>query len=204
MTTKTAGAWHSVALIGCGPFLAVLLGSCAASHLRIYMDSVPPGSLRLAQVTALGKREEILQMKPVYDALVSSGIADADIVDASVVLARIYCCGGITKSFSAEEANAIMMYVKKDVAVGLGDVVEVEVGHEPRDGGAGEVNRVTRVIESYDTFISDRARCWWDPKNENLWLRLLYCDWMPNEGWVKQGGLSPTWYKPRSSGSPGQ
>ncbi|WP_199385460.1 hypothetical protein [Geomesophilobacter sediminis] len=145
----------------------------------------------------LGKRAEIVQAKPLYDAILADGIRDSEIVDGSVVMARIFCCGGMTDNLSSEKVNSLILYVPKEVTVGRGDIVEVRVGRPPEKGDAGKVHLVTRVVQKYG---GNEERCWWDPKDDRLWLRVIYCDWMPNEGWIKQGGTNPAWYKLESSG----
>lgn len=168
-----------------------ILASCPGG-LRIHSDFVPTGSFRLAQVTSIAKRDEITQISELYEAIKSSGVDDSEIVDGSVVLARIYCCGGITENTSSEVVNARMLFVPKELQVGLGDVVEVRVGNPPEDSERGQLNTVTRIVQKYE---SEAQNCWWDPKDDRLWLRVLYCDWLPEEGWVKQGGNYPAWYK---------
>jgi hypothetical protein len=182
------------------PFISLVfvLAACSTPSLRIQSDFVPAKSLRLAQVTAIGTRDVIIQAKPTYDAVISAGIPDSEIVDGSVALARIYCCGGVTRELSSEELNARMVYIPRGLNVAPGDIVEVKVGNPPENGRPGSLNIVTRVVQKYG---SDDANCWWDPKNDRLWLRVLYCSWMPSEGWVKQGGIDPAWFKPPTSDS---
>jgi hypothetical protein len=173
-------------------FLALLAVTGCSNNLRIHSDFVPAGSLRLAQVMVLGKRAEIVQARPLFDAILASGIPDSEIVDGSVVMARIFCCGGLTDNLSSEKVNSLILYVPKEVTVARGDIVEVRVGRPPEKGDAGKVHLVTRVVQKYG---GNEERCWWDPKDDRLWLRVLYCDWMPHEGWIKQGGTNPAWYK---------
>lgn len=183
-------------LVG-GVTLSFILASCA-SHLRIQSDELTAGSLRLAQVMQFASRNEIREIKVLYDVIQASGVNDSDIVDGSVALARIYCCGGLTENISFEKADAMMLYVPKGVIVTPGDIVEVRVGRPPEMGDAGLLNIVTRVVERVR---ADGAACWWDPKNDrNMWLRVLYCEWMPQEGWIKQDGASPAWFKPPAAG----
>jgi hypothetical protein len=174
-------------------FSSLLMSGCS-STLKIHSDFIPAGSLRLAQVVAIGKRADIVtQFKETYDAMIASGIKDSDIVDGSVVVARIYCCGGITAKSSTERVNDLWLYVPQGLDVALGDIVEVRSGRSPKDGDAGVSNTVTRIAEKHGTADS---KCWWDPKNDRLWARILYCSWMPDEGWVKYEGFYQTWYKP--------
>ena len=190
---------RNLLFIGCTISFSFILTSCSTA-LRIESNFVPAGSLRLAQVMAFAKRIEVVQSKVTYDAIIASGIADSEIVDGSVVVARIYCCGGMTENFSSEKGNAIVLYVPKVLNVALGDIVEIRDGRPPEKGDAGLLNIVMRVVQRYEAGKgAAKGDCWWDPKDDRLWLRVLYCDWMPREGWVKQEGLHPAWYKPQSS-----
>jgi hypothetical protein len=128
-----------------------------------------------------------------YKSIIAAGIVDSDVVDGSVVVVRIYCCGGMSSELSAEYADRRFLYVPKAIRVGLGDFVESKVGRSPERGDSGLLNTVTRVVAKQG---DNPESCWWDPKNPKLWLRVPYCEWMPKEGWVKQGGMSPAWYKP--------
>ena len=100
-------------LIGCTISLSFILASCA-TPLRIQSDSVPVSSLRLAQVIELGKRIQIVQYKSLYDAIIASGIADSEIVDGSVVVARIYCCGGMTENPALKKPMLECCMFRKD------------------------------------------------------------------------------------------
>jgi hypothetical protein len=172
--------------------LLPVLAGCS-KPLRIQSDFVPPGSLRVAQVTMFAQREDILKSEALYKSIIAAGVADSDLVDGSVVVARIYCCGGISKELSSEVSNSLVLYVPKEIKVGLGDFVEVKVGRPPKNGDKGSLNTVTRVVAKYK---EKPETCWWDPKDDRLWLRVIYCDWMGKEGWHKQGGVNPAWFKP--------
>lgn len=172
--------------------LLTLVVACTTAPLRIQFDNVPAGSFRVAQVIAIAQREDILKLEA-YKGIIATGVADSDLVDGSVVMARIYCCGGLTNETSAEYVHSRMLYVPKGLEVGLGDFVEVKVGRPPERGDAGLLNTVTRVVARPG---EQPEVCWWDPRDDSLWHRIPYCEWMPREGWVKQGGLSPAWYRP--------
>jgi hypothetical protein len=55
------------------------------------------------------------------------------------------------------------------------------------NGDLGRANVVTRVVQRRD--VQD-GECRWIPPDPRLWGRVLYCDWMPQEGWVEQTGLA--------------
>lgn len=177
----------------CLIILCCALLSACTSTLKIHTDFLPAGSLRLAQVVTIIKRAELItsKSKPTYDAIIASGIKDSDIVDGSVVIARVFCCGGVSA-----KADATVLFVPKGLSVSLLDVVEVRSGRSPKGGDTGLLNTVTRVIQRNE---EKDAHCWWDPKDDRLWLRVLYCDWMPKEGWIKKTGFYQGWYKPAVS-----
>lgn len=172
--------------------LVFFVAGCSTPPSRIHSDDVPVGSLRVAEVVVIAQRSQILGLE-VHKAIIAAGVSDADLVDGSVVGARIYCCGGPTKEASAEHANRRVLYVPTGLKVRVGDFVEVKVGRPPEKGDGGRLNTVTRVVAKSG---DQPERCWWDPRNDKLWLRTPYCEWMQNEGWVKQGGVSPAWFKP--------
>ena len=173
----------------------MLSAACASGTVidKYQSDYVPAGSLRLGQVIKIATGEEVLENKQLHNLVSTSGVSDAEINQGSVVLARVFCCGGLTRNTSSEVANARVAYVPQGMRVGLEDIVEIRVGHEAAGGTGPAMNRVTRVVQKSG---QDDGSCWWDPKDDRLWLRILYCKWMPNEGWVKQGGVSPAWFKP--------
>ena len=170
----------------------VMLTACSSPPLRIQSGDVPAASLRVAQVIAVANRQDIVNTEA-YKAIIAAGVADADIQDGSVVMMRIYCCGGMSQELSSEFVHRKMAYVPKGMKLEPGDFVEIKVGRPPERGDGGRLNTVIRVV---GTRTDSRESCWWEPKNDKLWLRVPYCDWMPAEGWVKQGGLNPAWFKP--------
>ena len=168
--------------VGC-----VLLTSCATT-LRIQTDFLPEGSLRLAEVTYVATQKEIVQSKDLYDALVSSGIKDSEIKDGSVALARVFCCGN---PMAGEQER--MLYAPQQIGVMKGDIVEVKSGRSPVKGDSGRLNTVMRVRQKGG---EGATSCNWIPPDPSLWARILYCDWMPSEGWIEQGGMNKAWFKP--------
>lgn len=177
----------------------LLISGCSPGLLRSHTGYVPENALRLAQVIQIIDRAVLLhdKSKETYEAIIASGIKDSDITDGSFVAARVYCCGGITIELSSEVANSLVVFVPKSLNVSLGDIIEIKSGRSPEKGDAGQVNTMTRVVQKYKEI--DYNKCWWDPKNDRLWLRVLYCDWMPGDGWIKQTGTYPAWYKPAAA-----
>lgn len=171
--------------IGC-----ILLSSCA-STLRIQTDFLPEGSLRMAQVTHIGTQKQVVEFKPLYDALLASGIKDSEIKDGTVAWARVFCCGN-----PLEAEQEIMLYVPPQLGVSQGDIVEVKSGRPPVKGDSGRLNTVMRIRQEFGKGV---ASCNWIPPDPRLWARVIYCDWMPSEGWVEQGGINSAWFKPAGS-----
>jgi len=158
---------------------------------RIQSDFVPAGSLRLAQVIYISSRQETIGEKRLLDILIACGVEEASIRDGSIVMARIYCCGG-----SNEVETARMLYAPPEIRVDLGDVVEVLVGHPANGADPGRLNTVTRIRQKR---ADPDGACRWDPPDEGKWTRVLYADWMPQEGWIRESGpIFPAWYKPPS------
>jgi hypothetical protein len=155
--------------------------------LRVYPDDVQPGALRLVQVMAVGARTDIVGVKEWDEALLAAGIRDEEIVDGSMAVGRIFCCGG-----TAERPTRQAFYVPPGTTVALGDVVELRAGREPAPGARPQVNVATRVVQKE----GQGGTCRWEPQDPKLWMRVLYCDWMPAEGWVElKTTLQHTWMK---------
>lgn len=179
--------------------LLLLLSACGTTPKgntqAIHSDFVPAGSLRVAQVFYVATRAEFVSGgdPTAYNAVRASGIADEDLVDGTIVAARIYCCGGPTRESSSEYANRRVLYVPKHLKLQSGDFVEFKVGRPSVNDDGGRPNTVIRVVAKQG---DQPERCWWDPRNDRLWGRVVYCDWMSAAGWVKQGGISPAWHKP--------
>ena len=82
----------------------------------------------------------------------------------------------------------------KDLAVALGDSVEIWSDRSVKAGAPPDAspNWVTRVLQ---TAASPTRTCSWQPDNPYLWMRVVYCDWMPEQGWSRQAGSHPFWVK---------
>ena len=169
--------------------LLPFLGGCAPRGSRFHDLSVPPGSLRLAQVTQFVPRAKVLEAEFVVRSLQASGVSVADIDDESIAGGRVECCGG-----SNEQDTARFFYVPKSIKVQVGDVVEIRSGCAGDLGNpCGPVNMLTRVREKQNDFGS---QCRWDPPGPDLRERILYCNWMRQEGWtLEKDGLSKYWVK---------
>jgi len=176
-------------------FLAVAVFSCAvmiwlcscAKQSKIYPPiSDDNGVLRLGEVMGIASKKEIMSLGVHYQNLLATGISESDLRDGSMVEARVYCCGG-----NIEQSSAPWVYVPPGVEVALGDIIEIKMGRFPDQQNTGRVNTVIRVRQHG---MSSGA-CRWVPDNPALWMRVIYCDWMKEEGWVERGGLYNTWLK---------
>jgi hypothetical protein len=164
---------------------------CSAGTSKLYPPSKDQaGTLRLAQVMQTATREEILKLTEQRQHLLDSGLKDSDFQDGSLAMGRVYCCHP-----STDEGTAIWFYVPPDSPVKPGDIVVVRMGRESTKKDPGTVNKLIEVRQKQD---ATESHCSWDPPNDRLWRRILYCDWMPAEGWVLKKGSHNTWLKPAS------
>lgn len=182
-------SFRSVALNCCFTVLMLLAAGCASSSPpRIVSDHVPAGSLRLTQVVYLATRQDIGQ-DPVFIRTINEcGLRESDIDDGSFGFGEVFCCNGPNA-----ETSATAFYVPRGMVVKLNDYAVVQIGYPAKNGQAGQVNKVVQVRGNA---ADPNCAVHWIPPQENLWRRILYADWMPAEGWIYQGGLWKTWYKP--------
>jgi hypothetical protein len=173
-------------------FMMICLLACAVSSAgtsKLYPPSKDQaGALRLAQVMTTATREEILRLTTQREHLLASGLQDSDFKDGSLAMGRVYCCHP-----STDEGTAIWFYVPFDAPVQPGDIVVVRMGHEAtKKDPSSNVNTLVEVREKKD---APNSHCSWDPPKDFLWRRVLYCDWMPAEGWTLKKGFWNTWLK---------
>jgi hypothetical protein len=83
-------------------------------------------------------------------------------------------------------------YVPPDKPVNPGDIVEIRMGRASNKKEPGKVNVLVKIRQKKD---APESHCSWDPPNESLWRRVIYCDWMPKEGWTLTKGAYNTWLK---------
>lgn len=153
------------------------------------------GALRLAKITHIGTREEILKLGDHLQHLLDSGLKDSDLQDGSVDVGIVYCCHQ-----STEDGTAMWFYVPPNIPVQLGDIAVIRMGRKGDKKDPGQVNTLVEVREKKD---APDSQCSWEPKDNSMWMRVLYCKWMPAEGWTRDNGLYKTWLK-RASGAPVQ
>ncbi len=171
-------------------FIMICL-ACAVSNAgtsKLYPPAKDEtGALRLAQVMQTATREEILKLTVQRQHLLASGLQDSDFQDGSLAMGRVYCCHP-----STDEGTAVWFYVPPDAPVQLGDIVVIRMGRESTKKDSGKVNVLIEVRQKKD---APNPQCSWDPPNDRLWRRLLYCGWMPAEGWTLKTGGHKTWLK---------
>ena len=171
-------------LVPVGVIAACVLSACSTSAGRLG----EPGTLHAAQVVEVLNRADILASRGIHQSLNNSGVSDSAIADGSVVIVRTLCCG------PPSTANPHGVLNPQRLTVSVGDVVEFAIP------GGSSVNTLTRVLQKADDTTNE---CWWEPRNDLLWRRVMFCSWMPQQGWVQQTGerLVIGWYKP-SAGAP--
>ncbi len=177
---------HRIAIANRGPRLLVaalispLLLSCT-SYLFIQPVDVPDDSLRLVQVVSLATRDEILANRTeIYEPLLASGIADSDIVDGSLGAGITFCCG---EHYGKATRN--FFFIPESMQIGIGDIVEIKSGRLRTRESPGLVNRATQIRQKAD---DTAGSCRWDPPEQDL-NKVLYCDWMPGDGWTRADGV---------------
>jgi hypothetical protein len=175
--------------------LLLFLTACVGTS-RLHRQHVPEGSVRLAEVVSLATRNEIDENEYIYEALRNADIPDSEIIDGSIGMGRVFCCGG-----KNELETAIWFYIPKALDVEISDIVEVWSGREVKraEQKPPHPNTVTRVVEK-PTYGS--RLCRWVPEDPRLWVRVLYCDGLEAEGWTQQGGLYPVWIKSTGTSKP--
>lgn len=177
---------------------ASLLAGCSAG-LKIYPSDVPPGALRLGEVSSLASKSDIRAMRDTYAALLATGLKEGDIRDGSLGSARVFCCGGPN-----EQDADVFFVLPEGLKPKLGDIVEIRAGSRPKDGRPGKPNAATRIVQKR----GEEGACRWASEERFVqWNQVLYCDWMPAGRWTspRDGNGFKVWYKldrpPQASGS---
>ena len=158
-----------------------------ASYSRLYPSGAPDNSLRVVQVVELRTASDVRKEPSIYEPLAAAGIRDAEIRDWSVGSGTVHCCGWTTM------ISDQFFYVPVGMRVELGDIVVIRCGSQPKDGKSS-VNTVVRVVQKKN---DSAGSCRWEPEAKGS-MQILYCDWMPEQGWVKYkaGTFEETWVKP--------
>ena len=180
--------------------LALLLASLpthakngAPSRLFPYYEE-DTGVLLLGQAMHVGTRQEIVDSGTHYQFLLGTGIPDQDVTDGRMIVVQLYCCGG-----RISEDQAVWVYVPPVISVEPDDLVEIRMGRVPKGDDPGAVNVVAAVRQKA---ADAPGRCRWDPDNPSLWMRVVYCDGMEQQGWVQRGKWRKLWYRPAGAPEP--
>lgn len=152
------------------------------------------GVLLLGQAMHVGSREEIVGSGSHYQFLLSTGIPDQDITDGRMIVVQLYCCGG---KISMDQA--IWVYVPPAIIVATEDIVEIRMGRVPAAEDPGVVNTVVTVRQKA---VNGGGPCRWEPDNPSLWMRVLHCDGIEQQGWVQRGKWRKLWYRPAGAPEP--
>lgn len=165
----------------------------APSRLFPYYEE-DAGVLLLGQAVHVGSRTEIVDSAEHYRFLLDTGIPDADLTDGRLIVVQLYCCGG-----RISEDQAIWAFVPPGIAVERGNVVEIRMGRVPDPGSPGVVNTVIAVRQQV---AEGGGPCRWEPDNPSLWMRVLHCDGMEQQGWVQRSKWRKLWYRPAGAPEP--
>jgi hypothetical protein len=169
-------------------FIAILFVGCATPS-RFHAANIPPDSIVLTQIRVFATRDEILGIPSLVETLKLSGIQQSQIKDGIVADGRIFCCGGPN-----EDDYSLWFYVPEEADVSVGDIVEIKMGALVLKGDPMRAPPNT-FIKIRSKFEDVGEECRWMPDNPRLWARVLYCDWMEEEGWMQQSGLFNVWVK---------
>ena len=178
---------------------ALILSGCVSTPVIYPHTEDHIGILRVTEIMFLKNGKELPEIY--RQALRDSGISDDDILLGYIGVGRVYCCGG-----DNETDNIIMVFVPHDMGVEVGDIVEVKMGKASENNFPGMVNMATKIREKIAGnepprigYAGDRSNrpCRWVPEKPHLWMRILYCDWMEEEGWIEYKWLWKTWMKPQ-------
>jgi hypothetical protein len=169
--------------------VSLLLSGCGTASNWITSSGPPHKAHQVTEVTHLASRKEVVSSPRIYKAILAAGVSDQDIQNGSVIVGRVFCCGG-----AIENDLPAVVYVPSGHQVELGDVVEFRVGKEPDGDGAAVLNTLVKVRHKKGM---ESGVCQWLPdKPPGLWMRVIYCDWMAHEGWQQRSSYNPEWYKP--------
>ncbi len=200
------GCWRAaVRPIACVFLFGTLVGCTSPPNVSsdktsmLHARYVPDGSLRVGEVVYIATRKEILKNPLVYDTLtIAAGVPDKDIRDGNIVTIRFFCCGGPDEFARAE----LWVYVPEGEKAEMGDIIEVWSGRMMVEGEVPSApNTMTRRVQQAN---APSHHCRWMPDNPRLWLRVIYCDWMPEEDWILQERSfgHNVWIKPIAASSP--
>jgi hypothetical protein len=153
------------------------------------------GVLRAAAVMDVSTANDFKEYKELHDTYAAAGVDESQMVDGAAVIARRQCCRP-----DLQNSGVSVLYNAQRLQIKVGDFVEFRIGGFNTKDHSNELNVVTRVLQHGEP--SD-GQCWWEPRDPSLWRRVVYCEWMQKEGWVREDSMGdPGWYKPVAPQSP--
>lgn len=165
----------------------------APSRLFPYYEE-DTGVMLLGQAMHVGSRQEIVDSGDHYRFLLSTGIPEQDIADGRMIVVQLYCCGG---KISMDQA--IWAYVPPAISVATEDIVAIRMGRVPAAEDPGVVNTVVAVRQKA---VDGGGPCRWEPDNPSLWMRVVHCDGIDQQGWLQRGKWRKLWYRPAGAPEP--
>jgi hypothetical protein len=171
--------------------LRLLLGVLAItlSSVALCKDKIKEGTHRVVMVVNTPDVHEIRDLVD-GDKMAASGITEDSLRDGSFAVGVVYCCN--QKIMQNEK---VVFYVPDEMSVEFGDVVEVWIGR-PANKKKKDDGIYHRAIAIRGSLEKEIGECRWNSEDERMWMNILVCDWMEEEGWVYQRGLNKSWFKP--------
>jgi hypothetical protein len=192
-TRGSFGVRAVVATIRWGSVLIVALGVNACGTAPTKAEDY--GVLRAAGVVVVASANDFKEHKVLHDTYAAAGVAESEMVDGASIGARRQCCRP-----DMQNSGPVTLYNAQHLKIEVGDFVEFRVGGETTKDHKNELNVITRVLQHGEPADGE---CWWDPRNPNLWRRVVHCEWMQKQGWIWEDTIGdPGWYKPAAAQSP--
>jgi hypothetical protein len=165
------------------------------SGTAVAKDKIKEGTHRMVMVVNVPPLDEILKSVDRVK-LAASGVDEATLRDGSIAVGTVYCCN---QKIARDEK--IVFYVPKDMSVEFADMVEVRIGR-PRKSKKDDAGLYSRAVSIRGNLEKETGECSWNTEDTRMWMNILICDWMEEEGWTYQGGLNKSWYKPAQATQP--
>jgi hypothetical protein len=192
-TCRTSGAQVVVSTIRWTAAFAIGVGLNACGTAPTKAEEY--GVLRAAGVLDVSTATDFKEHKALHDTYAAAGVDESQMVDGASIAARTQCCRP-----DMQNSGPVVLYNAQHFKIEVGDLVEFRVGGANSKDHKNELNVVTRVLQHGEPADGE---CWWDPRNPNLWRRVVYCKWMQKEGWIWEDSLGdPGWYKPAADQAP--
>ena len=166
--------------------LTMMMGSVSFGK-----DKIKQGTHRMVMVVNVPTLDEINKSVDRVK-MTASDIDEQSLRDGSFAVGIVYCCQD-----KISENEKVVFYVPDNLSVAFTDMVEVVIGR-PRNSKKDDDGLYSRAGSIRGNLESATGECRWDPEDARMWMSIVFCDWMEEEGWVYQKGLNKSWYKPVS------